>query len=193
MPQRPNKRVQVLDAARRCFYRSGIAATGVDAIAAEAGISKRTLYNHFSSKSELVLEYVRWREQQWRADLDPQLAAIADPVERILAYFDSYFFWRPDDEDFRGCAAINMAAEIDDAAVLAELQASKHRVHREMIADAAEAGAIDPEATGTALHLALEGGIALFGVLRDPSGVETAKAVARSLLTAAGAPVPSTV
>src|ERR1700710_2254090 len=42
---------RILDAAARCFYRDGIWATGVDALAAEAGVSKRTLYNHFGGKT----------------------------------------------------------------------------------------------------------------------------------------------
>ena len=41
------------------FYRHGIRAVGVDAIAEAAGTNKMTLYRHFSSKDELVAEYLR--------------------------------------------------------------------------------------------------------------------------------------
>jgi len=53
-------RQQIIDAAYTLFYQSGFMRTGVDAIANAAGITKRTLYQHFGSKDELieaVLEY----------------------------------------------------------------------------------------------------------------------------------------
>jgi AcrR family transcriptional regulator len=180
---RANKRDQIVDAARLCFYERGITATGVDTIAAAAGVSKRTLYNHFASKDELVLAYIEAREQRWRRVLDERLEGVADPVERILVYFDVYFDL-PYDEDFLGCAFINAAAEIPDAdsRALERLRASKERVRREIGALVQEARIPDLEAVAAALVLMLEGGIALFGVLHDRQGVETAKDAARTLL-----------
>ena len=49
---------RILETADRLFYSRGIRAVGVDTIAAEIGISKRTLYNHFSSKDELIAAYL---------------------------------------------------------------------------------------------------------------------------------------
>lgn len=47
-------RQQIIDAAYTLFYQSGFMRTGVDAIANAAGITKRTLYQHFGSKDELI-------------------------------------------------------------------------------------------------------------------------------------------
>src|SRR5919106_5621483 len=88
---RTNKRDQILDAACLCFYERGITATGVDTIAAAADVSKRTLYNHFRSKDDLVLAYIELRDRQWRRTLEARLEDVTAPVDRILAYFDSYF------------------------------------------------------------------------------------------------------
>ena len=52
-----------MQAADRLFYRKGIRAVGVDAVAAEAGISKRSLYDTFPSKDALVAAYLRQRIQ----------------------------------------------------------------------------------------------------------------------------------
>ena len=49
---------RILETADRLFYGQGIRAVGVDTIAAEAGISKRTLYNHFPSKDDLIVAYL---------------------------------------------------------------------------------------------------------------------------------------
>lgn len=180
---RANKRDQIIDAAGRCFYERGITATGVDTIAAAAGVSKRTLYNHFASKDALVLAYIELRENRWRKGLGERLEAVADPVDRILLYFDAYFDLPPD-EDFRGCAFINAAAEIadPDSEALALLRAKKERVRREVDALVREAGVREPEAVAAALVLLLEGGIAMSGILHDRQGVETAKDAARMLL-----------
>jgi AcrR family transcriptional regulator len=183
---RPNKRDQILDAAQRCFYERGITATGVDTIAARAGVSKRTLYNHFASKDDIVLAYLDLRERRWRRILDERLADVTDPLDRILVYFDAYFDV-PDDEDFRGCALINAAAEIPDpdSQALERLRTNKERVRREIEALVREAGIADPETVATALVLLLEGGIALFGLHRDQGGVRAAKDAARKLLAGA--------
>lgn len=52
-------RERLLSSASRLFYRNGIHATGVEALIQHANVSKRTLYQHFSSKNELVEHYLR--------------------------------------------------------------------------------------------------------------------------------------
>ena len=47
-------RRRIIDAAYELFYRKGFARVGVDAVAAQAGVTKRTLYAHFRSKDELL-------------------------------------------------------------------------------------------------------------------------------------------
>ncbi len=52
-------RARILAVAGDLFYRHGIRAVGVEAIAEAAGTNKMTLYRHFASKDELVAEYLR--------------------------------------------------------------------------------------------------------------------------------------
>jgi AcrR family transcriptional regulator len=54
LPAKPAMKDRILETADRLFYLQGIRAVGVDTIAAEIGISKRTLYNHFPSKDALI-------------------------------------------------------------------------------------------------------------------------------------------
>ena len=79
-PQTMNERI--LATADKLFYLQGIRAIGVDTIAAEIGISKRTLYNHFPSKDALIAAYLERRFVQPRPSDKP-------PAEQILATFDS--------------------------------------------------------------------------------------------------------
>jgi AcrR family transcriptional regulator len=53
-----DKRVRILQAARKLVSRGGFRETGVDAVAAEAGVATGTLYRYFPSKAALFVEVV---------------------------------------------------------------------------------------------------------------------------------------
>lgn len=107
---------RALDAASRLFYAHGIHAVGVDRIAAEAGVTKKTLYDRFGSKEQIVVEYLAGRDERWRALLDERLAAApSSPAEHVLAVFDASRAWA-EANGARGCSMINAHAEIDDPA-----------------------------------------------------------------------------
>ena len=59
--EKTDMKERILETADRLFYLEGIRAIGVDTIAAEIGISKRTLYNHFPSKDALITAYLERR------------------------------------------------------------------------------------------------------------------------------------
>jgi AcrR family transcriptional regulator len=65
----PKSRVRdrIMQTAIDLFYRLGIRAVGVDAIANGAGTNKTSFYRNFASKDELVVEYLRGEERdRWR-------------------------------------------------------------------------------------------------------------------------------
>jgi AcrR family transcriptional regulator len=55
-------RARILSAANNLFYAEGIRAVSVDAVAAKAGLTKKTLYYHFRSKDDLVAAYLAARD-----------------------------------------------------------------------------------------------------------------------------------
>ncbi|WP_434058812.1 TetR/AcrR family transcriptional regulator, partial [Escherichia coli] len=65
VPSRRPARELLLSAAARLFYANGVAATGIDTITSEAGVAKKSLYNNFSSKAELVAAYLEARHEEW--------------------------------------------------------------------------------------------------------------------------------
>ena len=87
-------RQQIIDAAYTLFYQIGFIRTGVDAIANAAGITKRTLYQHFKSKDELIeavlehqhhmaLERIRW----WADRLSGK------PDQMVIKLFEQLSDW----------------------------------------------------------------------------------------------------
>ena len=103
-PPKQTMKERILETADKLFYLQGIRAIGVDTIAAEIGISKRTLYNHFPSKDALISAYLARRFVQPRPSDKP-------PVEQILGTFDS-LERRFSAKDFRGCPFVNAVAEL---------------------------------------------------------------------------------
>src|ERR1700753_4432421 len=80
-------RQRILDAAAELFYREGIHAPGVERLAAESSVSKRTLYQHFPSKTAVVEEYlhaIEPRASRLSTDTSDQT-----PRQRLLAVFDT--------------------------------------------------------------------------------------------------------
>src|SRR3954469_8733215 len=107
-------RDRLLDAAARLFYAGGIAATGINAITAEAGVARMSLYNNFASKEELVLAYVEARHQEWLDLYQTRLDSSSDPQGGVLAVFDAYIDHAElgYEHGFRGCGLLNAAAEL---------------------------------------------------------------------------------
>ncbi|MXP21332.1 TetR family transcriptional regulator [Gordonia sp. HNM0687] len=103
---------EILAAASELFYEQGIHAVGVEAIAAHAGVTKRTLYDRFGSKEQLVVEYLRARDLAWRDLVTERLAqADGDPRARLHAIYGAARDWATDHSP-KGCSMINAHAEI---------------------------------------------------------------------------------
>lgn len=185
--QKRQMRKRILDATDRLFYGNGIRATGVDAIATEIGISKRTLYNHFPSKDALVEAYL---ERRFR----PNQPKDAPPATQILGNFDRIARMVRTD-GFRGCPFVNAVAEIGEtdrtARRLANNFKEAQRLFLRLMLE--RAGAPDPDGLATQLSVLVDGAITCALVRGDPAYVEAAREAAVTLLTAAGIAVPQPI
>src|SRR4051794_10912761 len=98
----PGPRQRLLDAARTLTYSQGVG-VGMDAILSEAGVARRSVYQHFSGKDGLITETLRTTAE---ADLQRYYAVLdsagKDPRERLLALFD-FFSQGSGNPGFRGC------------------------------------------------------------------------------------------
>lgn len=105
---------KLLNAARVLFYNYGITATGIDAIVKRAGVAKKSLYNNFSSKDELIAAYLTVRHQEWLDLYQKRAALIKNPREGVMAVFDAYADHAgvAYEAGFRGCGLLNAAAEL---------------------------------------------------------------------------------
>src|SRR5712692_6653625 len=79
-------RERILQAARELFYREGISAVSVDAIAAAAGTNKMTLYRHFSSRDRLLAAYLKELAAEGEAIWETARAAHPGDAEAQLRF-----------------------------------------------------------------------------------------------------------
>ena len=175
-------RERILETVDRLFYRQGIRAVGVDAIAAELGISKKTLYRHFPSKDDLVVAYLKGRFRPLPADSDKP------PAEQILKNFEWFARSLAMAEDYRGCAFLNALAELGEAESEArtraiEFKESRRLWFRDLLM---QLGVTDAEGLATQLALLVDGSIAQDLVRDDPAMARAAKQAAKVLLANAG-------
>lgn len=174
---------RILDVASELFYTRGIHAVGVDTVAAESGITKRTLYNRFGSKDALVTAYLQSRDQRWRDQIRAAVdSADNDPIANALAPFDVLHDWLTTNS--RGCSFVNAFAELPDPEhpghqlIVAEKTWLRELFHR--LLDDANVSIADTLATQLfSLH---EGAIVSHAIGGDTAAAATARDAAETLI-----------
>jgi AcrR family transcriptional regulator len=152
-------RDRILATASDLFYRHGIRAVGVEAIADAAGTNKMTLYRHFASKDELVAEYLRclardggrlWQKLEAASPTDPRAQ-----LRGWLAAMQAHVL----DTDQRGCALANAAVELPEKGHPARcvIEQFKTEQRGKLAGLCAATGVTEPELLADELFLLLEG------------------------------------
>ncbi|MFQ6399152.1 TetR/AcrR family transcriptional regulator [Nocardia sp. KC 131] len=165
-------RERILSASQQLFRDQGINCTGMDQLCAVAEVSKRTLYQHFTGKDELIAECLR----RFDPDILPEVFDRTDltPRERLLAAFDVHAPL---------CPFIAAAVEIPDPGHPARVHARDYKIGfaARLTDTAREAGATNPEQLGEQLALLLDGASARSRVL-NTDAFTTAAAIAAVLV-----------
>jgi AcrR family transcriptional regulator len=176
---------KVLDAACELFYKRGVAAVGVDAIVASAGVSKATLYRHYHSKGELVAACLRRGDEIWRAWLIEGIERRAtDPAQQLLAIFDWLEEWFAS-PGFQGCAFLNVTAELEPGDPAHQLPQEHKQAVRKLIARLArKAGIGHPDRLANEFMVLIDGAIAQALIGRSPRPAAWAKRLAQLALDA---------
>jgi AcrR family transcriptional regulator len=186
-------RTRILDAAYDLFSRRGIRGVGIDAVIAQSGVSRMTLYRHFRSKQDLVLTYLQCREEQWtRAWLQAEVQQRAtEPRERLLAIFDVFDTWFHE-HGFEGCAFINIMLETaDDHDNIYTASVAYLAGIRDFLQELARgAGIADPDDFARKWHILMKGSIVAAGE-GDLEAAKRAQQVGRLLLAHEFAAAPA--
>ncbi len=159
---RDTGRERVGRAAYELFSRDGVRGVGVDAIIAQAGTAKMTLYRNFPSKNDLIIDFLQRRERLWTREwlVAESRRRGTTPRSQLLAIFDVFAEWfaRP---DFEGCSFLTTMVEISDEKDPIRQAAVRHlaniRGYLERLA--AEAGIADTDSFARKWHILMKGSI----------------------------------
>ncbi|MFJ5303145.1 TetR/AcrR family transcriptional regulator [Streptomyces sp. NPDC088350] len=178
-------RDRLLDAATELFYRDGVS-IGVEALCKSAGVSKRSMYQLFDSKDEVLAASLERRASGYAARIAPGAEDAATPRERILYIFEQVEKGSIE-PGFMGCPFLAALVELKDpehpASVVA--RAAKERMQDAFRAQAELGGAREPELLARQLMLVFDGASARSGAKLETLEGLTVETV-RTLLDAAG-------
>jgi AcrR family transcriptional regulator len=153
---------RVLEAAYELFVRRGVHDVGVDEIIARAGVAKATFYRHFNSKEDLIVAFLRRREQLWTHGWLEQevLKREQEPRKRLLAVFDVLDEWFQK-EDFEGCPFVTTVVQSTDpkSRIRKEAVGQLAIVRRVVRKLAREAKLPDPDGFSRSWQVLMEGAI----------------------------------
>jgi AcrR family transcriptional regulator len=181
-------RARIIEAAGKLFHAEGIRAVSVDAVAAKAGLTKRTLYYHFRSKDDLIAACLETRDQpnlalfqRWFAATDGDTAEKVQGIFRNLAASARHPKWK-------GCGFLRTSVELihmpGHPAIIAG------RAHKKRVEDWLCTVLEETRPTNAARLLArhiivlLDGAFAVVLLHRDPSYMDSAGEAAAQLIRA---------
>jgi AcrR family transcriptional regulator len=175
---------RILAAASTLFYEQGIRVIGVDRIAEAAEVTKKTLYDRFGSKDQLIAAYLDRRNRIWHVFLDEQLERRkpSTPEELILALFGALTDWMA--ESRRGCGFINASVELaaPDHPAMPVIVGQKQWMRAEFVAQAEQAGFRSTGELADRLLLLHEGALVSYRVAAMEHAPEVAHRAAADLL-----------
>ena len=118
-------RERILETAAELFFHQGFRATGINEVIAKSGVAKATFYNHFPTKDDLCLAYLRDRNTSEFEAINAFVHDHDSPVEKFLAVMESVQPWL-EANNLRGCAFLNMVAEVPDPSNLLRREGLQH-------------------------------------------------------------------
>lgn len=178
-------RDRILATAHELYFRRGINVTGVAELCEAAHVSKRTLYQHFASKDEVIAAYLS------AVAADPGHPANAVLTRSDLAprarLLELYGTLAGGPRPLRGCPFVNAAVELSDPNHPGRQVATayKREFTDRLTALAREAGARGSERVGRRLALLYDGAAAQVTLYDDPEPAAEAQALAAAVLQTA--------
>jgi AcrR family transcriptional regulator len=175
-------RERILAGAYELYYRHGINVTGVTELCAGARVSKRTLYQHFASKDEVIAAYLAAVAAD--SGHPPHVVLQRKDLAPRARLLELYPTLAAGPRPLRGCPFVNAAVEVSDPTHPARLVATayKREFADRLGALAREAGARSAEQLGRRLALLYDGAAAQVTLYDDPAPAAEAQALAAALL-----------
>lgn len=183
MKKRPVKE-RIVETASELFYNNGYNRTGINEILAKSGVAKASMYQHFRSKEEIGVEYLKHMEAEGNEKLSARIDAQPKGKAKILAILDHVadFF---ESGSFRGCWSLNTIAEIsqDDKLMMQEIIRQKRAMKAWFLNLVEEnVAASNPSDMANRLYMMYEASLMEARVFNEKWPIETARAMSEEII-----------
>ncbi|EJL74837.1 TetR/AcrR family transcriptional regulator [Chryseobacterium populi] len=179
---------RIIRVASDLFYKQGFNSTGINQIIAEADIAIGSLYNHFSSKNELLKAYLLKEEQEWFSGFEEYSAKLSTPENKILSLVD-YRKKLQGSSKFAGCHFIKIISEIGDGNPVISDFVRKHKEKQKalvkdlLVQYNEKRKSIDEEETVENIFLLLEGAVVMSTINKSTDSFDHIKKIIQGLLS----------
>lgn len=181
-------RERVIKAASHLFYMEGIRSVSMDAIAERAGVTKKTLYYHFTSKDELIAAHLAQRDQPNLAAFSMWLAEAEGLLPERIVHFFERMASAASHPKWKGCGFQRTTAELANAPGHPARRigaAHKKKVEQWLEDEFRTAGIAEAAPLARQISVLIDGAFASMLVHRDPGYARTAGMAARTLVETA--------
>lgn len=181
-------RDRIIRVASELFYKQGFNSTGINQIIAEADIAIGSLYNHFTSKNDLLQAYLIKEELDWFEGLEKSIGHVSDPKEKISAIID-YRKKLQQSSKFAGCHFIKIVSEIGDGNSTVSGFAKSHKekqkiVINDIVKEYSELHQVsDPDLITENIFLLIEGAVVTSTINKKDDSFDQIKKMIQGLLS----------
>lgn len=185
--QKEKVRDRIIRVASDLFYKQGFNSTGINQIIAEADIAIGSLYNHFSSKNELLKAYLIKEELKWFSGFEEHSLKIVSSKDKIFALID-YRKKLQTSSKFAGCHFIKINAEIGDSnPVISDFVVQHKEKQQSMIKELViqynvEGGSVNADEITANIRLLLEGAVVISTIHKNTNAFDQTKKIIQGLL-----------
>jgi AcrR family transcriptional regulator len=180
-------RDRIIRVASDLFYKQGFNSTGINQIIAEADIAIGSLYNHFSSKNDLLQAYLIREELNWFEGFESSTSKISEPREKLLALID-YRKKLQQTSQFAGCHFIKIVSEIGEGNPSVSGFARQHKEKQKNLIKTlieeygTEVKLADTDLLVNTIFLLIEGAVVTSTINRQNDSFDQVKKIVQGLL-----------
>lgn len=178
-------KARILEAATKLFYANGIRAIGVDTIAAEAGITKRTLYRHFKSKDILIAACLEARHEPLLGALMRSVSQVEGGLEAQIEGLFAAIASQAENKAWHGCPFARAVSEFrrSNSDYISDIAAKHKHAFEQWLEDHfAESAVCEPQLLARQVMVLVDGAIVQVLIHRDAAYASVASKAAVALV-----------
>ena len=178
---------RIIETASELFYTEGYNQTGINQIIAEANVAKASMYQHFRSKEDIAVEYLKRRHISWVGNLLSYIAEESDTKDQLLKSFDYLNDWLTS-VNFRGCGFQNIITDLpkDQQKIKDQVVLHKNELRKwihGLLKESPEYNTKNTTQLGDQILVLMEGSIILSQIQKNNWPIKAAKITCETLLT----------